>query len=195
MQFDGTQPENQIFNYRARVTKLNPSHKPSLDRSPNHRVKGYIAITFSVDGPVSMGYTHYWKDVSAEVVTRTIVLCRPLIEVAGEQGDIGNGEGLRESAPYISENDPAIIFNGRVPYDHETFALIPCAFGFCKTNQKPYDALVVADLVVAAHHGAKVITDGDEGDWETGIEIAQGLTDETLNLSNITFELRRLNGT
>lgn len=135
-----------------------------------------------------MGYTHYWKDVSAEVVTRTIVLCRPMLEIAGEQCVIGDAEGIRESTPYLSESDPAIIFNGCVPYDHETFALIPCAFGFCKTNQKPYDDIVVAVLVIAAHYGANVITDGDEDDWEMGIKIAQALTGETLNLSNITFE-------
>ena len=137
-----------------------------------------------------MGYSHYWKDVDAEVVKETIVLCTPMIEAACNIGIIGNAQGVRESTPYISEDElaPAIVFNGCVPYDHETFVLTPCDFGFCKTNQKPYDNIVVAVLTIAAHYGAKIITDGDEEDWETGIRIAQALIDETLNFDNITFE-------
>ena len=137
--------------------------------------------------PVSMGYTHYWNDVSAEVVKKSIALCRPMIEDACKKGIIGDAQGMPETTPYVSEDIPTIVFNGLSPDDYETFALTPCTFGFCKTNQMPYDDIVVAVLTIAAHYGAKVSTDGDQEDWETGIRIAQSWSGETLDLKNITF--------
>jgi hypothetical protein len=44
---------------------------------------------------------------------------------------------------------------------------------FCKTNNKPYDDVVVACLCVLAETGLAVDSDGDKEEWEVGRKLAE----------------------
>ena len=76
-----------------------------------------------------------------------------------------------------------VSFNGVGDDSHESFAFTLDANGseFCKTNRKPYDALVTACLILADYHfnlmgiaqceqeNVEITTDGTYTDWEDGL--------------------------
>jgi len=76
------------------------------------------------------------------------------------------------------EDETALWFNGVGEYEHET-CIIPFTGGggseFCKTNRKPYDALVVASYIVATSYGllADWWSDGDHSEHAAGYALAQ----------------------
>lgn len=120
-----------------------------------------------------MGYTHYWT------VKRTI---QPGVfgEVAEDVKALAaafNASGQRlseQDGPIFSTEE--IIFNGKEPDDYETFVLTPKAsdFEFCKTQFRPYDALVCAALIAAKHHirdGISVRSDGEWSEWDDGRDL------------------------
>jgi len=85
-----------------------------------------------------------------------------------------NGKGK----PVISEDE--ISFNGSeaAGEDYESFRLNSrfTQSDFCKTGQEPYDAVVVAVLVMAAKMGFITwSSDGDYADHEAGIALIKGL--------------------
>lgn len=96
------------------------------------------------------GYTQYWshegfeddqwKKFTAEVKKIISAAKRDKIEIAG-----GDGRGK----PQIT--DTYIMLNGKAPDDYETMRIEkgPEDFGFCKTAEKPYDAVVVSILAAA----------------------------------------------
>ena len=73
---------------------------------------------------------------------------------------------------------PTIWFNGIDGDAHETFVLMRVVeeFNFCKTSRKPFDIVVTAILTVAASMGLDVSSDGDEEEWEPGVELARKVT-------------------
>lgn len=91
-----------------------------------------------------MGYTHYikshraftkkeWADFTAEV--------KELIK--NSSVPLANGAGDKGSKPIV--NADLVSFNGVEDDSHETAYVTREAedFSFCKTNQKPYDEIVV----------------------------------------------------
>lgn len=101
-----------------------------------------------------MGYSHYWnisrpftQDEWTTITTET----HKIIAAANSRGiDLAGPAG--DGWPLVSSE--CIKFNGRESKDeaHDTFALYrdpPRAFMFCKTQRKPYDAVVVTVLWVA----------------------------------------------
>lgn len=109
-----------------------------------------------------MGYTHYWTRARAldkATFAAAVADCAKVVELATAQGiALAGWDG--EGTPDIER--AIVAFNGRGAEAHESFA-VPCisdgrerddgrVFEFCKTAHKPYDAAVVACLVVFKHH-------------------------------------------
>jgi hypothetical protein len=122
-----------------------------------------------------MGYTHYWtsrgftgKKWSQLTSGTTAIIARAKrsgIEVAGS-----DSEGT------VQVTDLRIAFNGPRGAACEPFKLSRTAGrGFCKTEQLPYDAVVVAVLIAAEATGALTWTsDGRDEDHAAGRRLAEG---------------------
>ncbi len=120
-----------------------------------------------------MGYTHYWElkeGITPETFANWTEGVKAIVECAIDAG-IALGDGNGVDAPVIDEN--LVCFNGVGENGHETFgiALGDTEYDFCKTNQKPYDAVVTASLIYAKQifgDDIKIKSDGDWEDWEGG---------------------------
>jgi len=122
-----------------------------------------------------MGYTHYWKSAgfNAEQWAKLSDGARAIILAAGSAGIALAGEWDEPVDLPVVDGD-CIRFNGTGNDGHETFylAVAPVEFGFCKTAFKPYDAAVVAILMLASECGPFTwSSDGDEEDWAGGREL------------------------
>jgi len=113
-----------------------------------------------------MGYTHYWtveKPISADAFAKLQEGIKAIIETATEAG-----------SPIADESTDGIIaFNGVGAKSHETFVIKvgDTGFNFCKTAEKPYDAVVTASLILLKKElGLEVLisSDGRWIDWEGG---------------------------
>lgn len=131
-----------------------------------------------------MGYTHYWykdKTLHKRAFDRFSKDCRKIIDQIVSED---NGIELED----IETTGDLVFFNG----DHETFVFErktdhpdwapperkkeKKVFDFCKTEQKPYDVVVVACLVLAKHYfGDQVIfkSDGKPQEMEDGIKLVR----------------------
>lgn len=135
-----------------------------------------------------MGYTHYFytKPVLDEVTFKFLVkdakkVLDSGIDVVCFESDMPNKRP--------QTNKDVIRFNGKGEAGHETFYLAreskPMdysdgnkAFNFCKTNNKPYDAYVVAVLILAKQwlgSDIRVSSDGDLLDWQEGKGILESI--------------------
>lgn len=101
-----------------------------------------------------MGYTHYWENVAKVIPDEALVIIREIVEEAHADGVI-QLEHDRTGVPIVSER--LIRFNGVGELGHETFRFDVdddyrtergSHFAFCKTNQKPYDTVVMKVLIV-----------------------------------------------
>jgi hypothetical protein len=120
-----------------------------------------------------MGYTHYWtitKELTPAQFKEWTEGVKAIVETAIEAG-ISLGNGLGFDAPNIDET--LVAFNGVGEGGHETFGikLDDLGFDFCKTAQKPYDAVVTASLIHAKKifgDAIEIKSDGDWDDWDSG---------------------------
>jgi hypothetical protein len=124
-----------------------------------------------------MGYTHYWtqqRPPTPAEWARFVADCGSLfatttVPLAAEYDD-------PDEPPVAS---PAIVrFNGVGEDGHETFLIDPDdrGFTFCKTNYKPYDAVVCAALIAlerAAPGAYEISSDGSPVDWKSGLDFAR----------------------
>lgn len=128
-----------------------------------------------------MGYTHYWnfKREPRDIIWRDFVMFCKQINVHGNTRDLIRYEHDSEEPGYF---DDYIRFNGIGGDGHETFLMMPQqGFEFCKTARKPYDRIVTAILATAKYcfgDAIEVNSDGDEADWQEGIELARAATGE-----------------
>ena len=113
-----------------------------------------------------MGYTHYWtikEPISADAFAKLQEGIKAIIETATEAG-----------IPIANEStDGVIVFNGVGANSHETFVIQvgDKEFNFCKTAEKPYDAVVTASLILLKKElGDKVEVSSDGGwhNWQGG---------------------------
>lgn len=124
-----------------------------------------------------MGYTHYFEyseDLPAEKFAAFSHDVKRLFEATDIL--ITGGWGEPGTSPEVT--DFRVVFNGLEPDSHETFALtrFGSGFNFCKTQQKPYDVMVVAVLTAAHHHFGSTISissDGEASDWSEGIAMCE----------------------
>ncbi len=119
-----------------------------------------------------MGYTHYFtmnKKTTEEQIKKMIAFTNTAIELFGADQIVG-GMGDEGTKPEVTEE--IINLNGKEDNSHETFQLAfnSGEWGFCKTNRKPYDMVVVACLIFAEQNNviAKWSSDGDSEDHEYG---------------------------
>jgi hypothetical protein len=113
-----------------------------------------------------MGYTHYWtalKPIDADTFDKLQKGIKAIIETATDAG-----------IPIDDEStDGTIAFNGVGGNAHETFVIQvgDTGFNFCKTAEKPYDAVVTASLILLKKElGSEVLISSDGGwsDWQSG---------------------------
>lgn len=131
-----------------------------------------------------MGYTHYWGDSKSPAYPtftpdqwkQVCGAVRQAINVARDEYHLKvQADSDIDEPPEI--NSESISFNGIGDDGHETFALNRQAedWNFCKTARKPYDALVVATLIIAnrANPHFRWRSDGDPDDHEKGLILAK----------------------
>lgn len=129
-----------------------------------------------------MGYTHYLKfarkPTDAELKPAIAEMKKVVADGRAKRvlfGPLGKG------VPKIRATELAFNGNAKGDRGHETFSFPgdltvkdylasgPGFFDFCKTARKPYDAYVVACLLVARDHFPKkvldITSDGEAGDW------------------------------
>jgi hypothetical protein len=142
-----------------------------------------------------LGYCHYWarpaelplgefRSFAAECGTLRRALGVPVL---GLFGGVKIGGSFGYGRPIFREH--AIGFNGRPSCEPLVIYRVfhkpqqaPDKFGlywdYVKTNEKPYDELVVAVLVSFKHHfpTAALSSDGGERDWARGIALYERAT-------------------
>lgn len=166
-----------------------------------------------------MGYTHYWtqkRDFTEEEMSTIGVAVHKIVLAATDGRLVPNNHSDRPDAPLVIVNGmgdanteaeigpEAIRFNGLGPdLDHETFVFAAkrekpydgapddqLGWAFCKTARKPYDLAVTATLAyMAAKWDFDVSSDGDSGDWEAGVALAQEVFGEPIPNPLIVEEL------
>jgi hypothetical protein len=125
-----------------------------------------------------MGYTHYWDSAQfkQESFERLGESTKSVITLAVAQGIMVDREYDDADTPPLIDSDK-IVFNGRGEEGHETFRLERevSGFNFCKTAYKPYDAVVVAVLILAHYYNPDFYwsSDGDSGDFAAGLALAK----------------------
>lgn len=136
-----------------------------------------------------MGYTHYWTTptfFTPEFLSDVrLILAHAPCPLAREYNE--------PSEPPLVADD-FIAFNGVGSDGHETFYL-DSSNGFCKTEHKPYDIVVVAILALAAHHKiCQPRSDGDSKNWQAGVVLASNATGLNIQIPDTveTAEERRL---
>lgn len=126
-----------------------------------------------------MGYTHYWERQTGEhdaakfgEFARVAAI---VVELATKRG-VKIGDALGEGKPYVI-NEQKIALNGVGAESHESFVLtrVSSGFEFCKTNEKPYDVVVVAILVLYKHFFPEVVfsSDGGLADLQAGLALVR----------------------
>jgi microcompartment protein CcmK/EutM len=130
-----------------------------------------------------MGYTHYWErrsgvDHDAAKFADFARVAAIVVELATKRG-IKIGDALGEGKPY-EINGQRIALNGVGAESHESFVIARgssefSGSDFCKTNEKPYDVVVVAILVLYKHLFPDVVfsSDGDLADLQAGLALVR----------------------
>jgi hypothetical protein len=107
-----------------------------------------------------MGYTHYWtlkEPISADAFAKLQEGIKAIIETANEAGISISNEST----------DGTIAFNGAGRDAHETFVIQvgDKEFNFCKTAEKPYDAVVCASLILLKKELGAEVEISSDGQW------------------------------
>ena len=139
-----------------------------------------------------MGYSHHWYRVETpagplppeppDAYGHLAFDALALIRTAAAAGiELADGTGDPATTPVVDEG--GIWLNGTRPHDAETFAW-PAQPGpepwwttqpgdrwwdACKTNREPYDAVVCAALIRAAHHYGPSIRISSDGAWSGAV--------------------------
>ena len=132
-------------------------------------------------GAAWAGYTHYWTWRSSPKPAQLAAAVADMQRLVAAQKDV-----LDIKVPAAVDGGPAasgdggtlpsvwLAFNGQGQDAHEDFVFPGnTGFNFCKTAQKPYDAVVTAALLVARDHfGPEVLSIESDGayqeDWKAG---------------------------
>ena len=118
-----------------------------------------------------MGYTQYYKMPRKPSAARWALFVADVQKIFAHP-DVAPLVAFECDTPEMPPcaDHEGVHFNGKGEDGHETCYLLPeKAGGFCKTNNKPYDAAVCAVLLAAHRHiGAVVSSDGDWAEWADG---------------------------
>ena len=123
-----------------------------------------------------MGYTHYWtleKPITEDFFESIRDRVKEIVETAREAGiPLETNFGIDYFA-----------INGQAEGAHETFSVNveDNDFNFCKTAEKPYDAVVTAILILLKKElgdSIKITSDGTWNNWEGGRLLFETVFDE-----------------
>lgn len=140
-------------------------------RREYHRLLSLVVavVALLLPSAAHAGYTHYWKwrrEPDEPRVERAVSEMRRIVESKKEILEVGDAAGL----------DVLIVFNGVGPNGHEPFRFPGRPdLDFVKTEQKPYDAVVTACLIVARDHFTEeelvIASDGTWDAWRAGRDL------------------------
>jgi len=129
-----------------------------------------------------MGYTHYFgsdREFTASEWEKLTLATRKVLRVAQDNLGIALSKDYDKNSPPVVD-DEHIWFNGHGAEGHETFSIHKSGGrDFCKTARKPYDAPVVAILLLADKI-CPAFSWASDGDGEDG---ALAGADEIINHS------------
>lgn len=115
------------------------------------------------------GYSHYWEvktEIDPAVWAKIVAAAKKIVAAAEAQGIAVRGP-MGTGKPEFTDEDIALNGDKSTRNDYESFVLIrkPDGFSFVKTDEKPYDAVVVSILAVAKKlvKGLSVRSDGGSG--------------------------------
>jgi len=125
-----------------------------------------------------MGYTHYFEQLKVPTYIEWNNITTDFRKLIASAFITKPLPIQRESDDPVAVliNDEVIAFNGIGDDGHETMCL-QCnsiGFNFCKTNFKPYDAVVTALLIIVNHHAPdcySIRSDGDQFEWQNGMDL------------------------
>lgn len=125
-----------------------------------------------------MGYTHYYKyqgSLPEAQFNAFVEDCQVLFEIHWVAARICYESDVPDEPPEASAERGIVRFNGKDGDGHETFVLTrqSSGFPFCVTARKPYDRVVTAVLLLAAHHFGDLIKISSDGDMD-GVDWAPG---------------------
>lgn len=142
-----------------------------------------------------MGYTHYWsfnkpkgskiKDLDKQY-KRALRDCARIALFWNASQSLHGHNSARLSGYTAHSNIGqygGLKLNGKGEQAHEDFSMrehfkdaLKDNRGFCKTARKPYDAVIVACLIVLKARLGNAIelgTDGNAYDWQEGVRLAE----------------------
>lgn len=144
-----------------------------------------------------MGYTHYWERPvrnygSAYMFGKLALDAKRIVEYANANG-ISIANGMGEGSPEFTESYFSLNGDASKGEDYETFFWEampeqqewrkdePMTFTFCKTQYRPYDAVVNAILIRAkVIYGScvQVSSDGSWSEWQAGRDMYEAVFGE-----------------
>lgn len=128
-----------------------------------------------------MGHTHYWTFRGQPNSIAYARALRDINKLARSCKDLLSGYSAHAPANVYT----GVKFNGKREEACEDFTLraLPRdaanGFFFCKTNENPYDLVVMAALAILKHRLGEQVTidtDGLRSDWTAGVKLAQKVT-------------------
>jgi len=141
-----------------------------------------------------MGYTHYWtiKATKGEIKAleikyqRAIKTCNKVIQAYQKVFRVLDSKHPNRLSGYsaFTSGYGGIKFNGTQDLAHEDFIFRHhfkenLGFNFCKTNNKPYDSVVTACLIIMQHYlgnAIEVSSDGSLVDFGQGMLLVKAYT-------------------
>lgn len=114
------------------------------------------------------GHSHYWemKEAPTPVEWASLLAAvKTIIRSAAKAGVVVRG-GMGTGAPELKADHISLNGDGKAGLDYETFYMEPVVskFEFCKTGERPYDAVVVSILAAAKGIlGKKIVVRSDGG--------------------------------
>jgi hypothetical protein len=118
-----------------------------------------------------MGYTHYWRQPEAVDADKFAAFTKKvamIIRVADDAG-IPLGDVMGQGSPELTEK--MIAFNGFGKFGYESFVIENGEeFSFCKTAQRPYDAVVTATLIALKRELGDAFIVNSDGTWADWLE-------------------------
>ena len=146
------------------------------------------------------GYSQYWDFLENPTPVQwagIVAGAKKVLQAAKQQGIVIRG-GMGEGAPEIDAKEIWLNGDAATGMGHETFNLQRGGGGFCKTNGKPYDAVVVSILAIAKQiMGDKMTVSSDGGDGAIRRVLAKFPRGESMTVDEVAAvvgdEFREMN--
>lgn len=166
--FDLSVPGDESFVANGLIAHNCKYKNPGSDHCQKSPSEYFKAAAQKIAGmSKKAGYTHYWeiKAVPTPVEWASLMAVTKKILAGAKLAGIVVRGGMGTGAPSVKADGIWLNGDGTTGQDHETFNMEPVVdSNFCKTNQKPYDAVVVSILAAAkVLLGKKIEVSSDGG--------------------------------